>query len=115
MPKGVMALFSLDLNGVKRMGVVETPGEPRSKEPSDPAPKMPPEAKMSAGAESKGSEGPRSKGPKGPRIEGSRRLVCKRCGHFFMEVKSKEFEAATICSRCKTENFFAYQELKQGL
>ena len=96
------------------MGVAETP-DPRSKEALDPEPKMPPLAKESSGAESSVSEGPRKKGWKNPRIEGSRRLTCKRCGHFLVEVKSKDFEALTVCGRCKTENYFACQELKPGL
>lgn len=94
------------------VGVGETP----AKESFDPGPKTPDaQAKMSPGPESKDSEEPK-KGPVKKRvtIEGSRRLVCKRCHHFLVEVKSDDFEVATVCARCKTENYFSFarQELK---
>jgi hypothetical protein len=90
--------------------VNETPSE--VKESIGPEPKTPPEAKERSGTEPTGSEGPRRKRLRQPTIEGSRRLTCKRCGHFLIEVKSIDFEAVTVCSRCKTENYFAHQELK---
>jgi formylmethanofuran dehydrogenase subunit E len=104
---------NLETRGLITIGVEETPRE--NKEQLSPEPKAPPEAKtMSSGTELKSSEELRKKRAKTPAIEGSRRLTCKRCGHFLVEVKSKDFEAATICSRCKTENYFsfAHQELK---
>ena len=105
----------------------------------DPGPKMeehvtsaiatPPEAKSSGSAvtvskiatvptpeRSSGTESSRPEQvPQKPRrsaIAGAKRLVCKRCNHFLLEIKSLDFELVTICHRCKAENYFACQGLK---
>jgi len=90
-------------------GATLTPAE---KEALGPGPTTPPQAKKSASDfEPKSSEGPRKE--RSPRnvIPGAKRIVCRRCGHFLVEVKSRDFELATVCHRCKTENVFTYQEL----
>ena len=83
------------------------------KETPGPGPKTPTEAKdAGAGSEPRDSDRPLKGKPRKITLDGARRLTCRRCGHFLMEVKSKDFEAVTVCHRCKTENFFAFTELK---
>ncbi len=69
---------------------------------------VPPEATSLSSSE----PGPRKSRPPRRGIEGSKRLLCKRCGHFLAEVKyTQTCEVLVLCQKCKCENIFAFQEL----